>query len=242
MRFGAALTVCLLGATLPAVGQERDWRGGYAGLTIGVDSVRDDATRPSFDTDLDRAFAERGAVDPAGCAAGAADDCRREGARTGYGAYVGYDLQFGDIVVGAVGETGRTSIVEPNDVPGVNIARYAFSRSVDWTGQARLRAGYALGDSLPYVTGGAALARIDHGFARDDAADRHDRSDARGYVVGGGIDQRVSDTASIGLLYTFTNVRDTVGGTRSRSAGRLARSPGGPLKWHSARVRASFRF
>ncbi len=239
MRFGTILMAGMIGIGGPAVAQDgRDWRGGYAGVDLGLDVARDEAPRRiASDAELDRLFgSETRGVVAGGCPSAVPQHCRRDGVRTGYGAHAGYDLQFGDIVVGAVGEAGRTSLTDTRDGARAGFGRYAFSRSVDWSGQARLRAGYALGDTLPYVTGGAALARIDHGLVGGEAPAgfgmRRDRSNASGYVAGGGIDRRVSDGFAIGVLYTYTDVRDA----KARYDG------GSQLNWHSARVRASFRF
>ncbi|MDJ0277264.1 outer membrane beta-barrel protein [Sphingomonas sp. 2R-10] len=245
LRVLAAMATSMVATS--SFAQDRMWRGGYAGISAGLDFAHEEREAPlQRDTDLDGIFADTGrttfaAMACSGRTASAPVGCRRDSERSGYGGHVGYDLQFGDVVVGAVGEFGRSNIGERNAGNDRAALRQRIVRSMDWSTQGRLRAGYALGDTLPYVTGGAAMARIDRGPATDRAGD-HDRSNGWGWTAGAGLDQRVSERFSIGLLYTFTSVTD-----RSRSAGeRLPLADVTPgdrrFDWHSARVRANFRF
>lgn len=76
------------------------------------------------------------------------------------GGQIGYNLQRGSWVAGAeadfnwIGEatTNRFSAT----IPGAYTNAGADKSSVEWLGTARLRAGYAFGNLLPYVTGGLA--------------------------------------------------------------------------------------
>ncbi|WP_294326536.1 outer membrane beta-barrel protein [uncultured Sphingomonas sp.] len=233
---------------MPALAQElRPWTGGYAGIGVGLDFPRDDREVSALrDNDLDKLFADthRTTFGAIACSHRAASDqtgCHRDGERSGYGGHVGYDVQFGDVVVGAVAELGRSNIGRRSG--GDATMQQRIARSMDWNTQGRLRAGYALGSTLPYVTGGAVLARIDRGPAANAvdgfAADRN-RSNGLGWTAGGGVDQLVSERFSIGVLYTFASVTE-------RSRGQVERLPftgnaDRRFDWHSARVRANFRF
>lgn len=274
MRFS---TILLAGAAtmaaMPAQAQEeRRWTGGYAGISAGLDFQGDDSNAPvEFDTNLDGTFgdtvrttANANAFAPGFCggrALGATPTgCQRDSDRLGYSGHVGYDVQFGNIVVGAVGEFGKSNIVDSSSAYSSTPARYAFVRSIDWNAQGRLRAGYAIGDTLPYVTGGAALVRVDRGFETSNGANSfdqdRDKRNAWGWTAGGGIEQRVSDNFSIGLLYTYTSVNDDSPTVRvgrgtapltnpfllTNASGTDIRRSDDRFDWHSARVRASFRF
>ncbi|MGN5374504.1 outer membrane protein [Sphingomonas hankookensis] len=274
MRFS---TILLAGAAtmaaMPAMAQEeRTWTGGYAGISAGLDfQGNDDNARINFDTNLDgnfndtvRTTTNADAFSPGTCGGRALGPqptgCRRDSDRLGYAGHVGYDVQFGNIVVGAVGEFGKSNIVDATSAYSTTPARYAFVRSMDWNAQGRLRAGYAIGDTLPYITGGAALARIDRGFETSNGANSftqdRDRRNAWGYTAGGGVEQRVSDNFSIGVLYTYTSVKDDSPTVRvgpgtapatnpfllANAAGTDMRRSDDRFDWHSARVRASFRF
>lgn len=274
MRFSMFVVTGVAAMTaMPAMAQDgRSWTGPYAGISTGLDFQGDDSNaRVEFDTNLDGTFGDTvrttGGTDAfsRGFCGGRAlgpnpTGCRRDSDRLGYAGHVGYDVQFGNIVVGAVGEFGKSNIVDSSSAYSTTPARYAFVRSMDWNAQGRLRAGYALGDTLPYVTGGAALARVDHGFETSNAANTftqdRDKRNAWGYTAGGGIEQRVSDNFSIGVLYTYTSVNDRSPTVRVGQGSALASNPfllvnaaGTDMRrsddrfdWHSARVRASFRF
>lgn len=275
MRFSMFVVTGLAAmTTVPAAAQDgRTWTGGYAGISAGLDFQGRDSNAPiEFDTNLDGTFgdtvrttANADAFSRGFCGGRALGPnptgCQRDSDRLGYAGHVGYDVQFGNIVVGAVGEFGKSNIVDSSSAYSTTPARYAFVRSMDWNAQGRLRAGYAIGDTLPYVTGGAALARVDRGFETSNAANSftpdRDKRNAWGYTAGGGVEQRVSENFSIGVLYTYTSVNDRsptvrVGqGTAPLTTNPfLLVNPNGTdmrrsddrFDWHSARVRASFRF
>ncbi|MFD1034949.1 outer membrane protein [Sphingomonas hankookensis] len=274
MRFSmfVATGVAVMTA-MPAMAQDgRSWTGPYAGISAGLDFQGNDSNAPvEFDTNLDGTFGDTvrttagaDAFSRGFCGGRALGPnptgCRRDSDRLGYAGHVGYDVQFGNIVVGAVGEFGNSNIVDSSSAYSTTPARYAFVRSMDWNAQGRLRAGYAMGDTLPYVTGGAALARVDRGFETSNGANSftqdRDKRNAWGWTAGGGVEQRVSDNFSIGVLYTYTTVNDrspTVRVGRGtalpnnpfllvNSAGTDMRRSDNRFDWHSARVRASFRF
>lgn len=272
------LSAAFLGASAltfaaPALAQDSvDWTGPYVGVSAGLDLQGGDGGKPiEFDTNLDGTFGDTvrtgagaDAFAPGFCggrALGATPTgCNKDSDRVGYSGQAGYDVQFGNIVVGAVGEFGKSNIRDSSSAYSSTPARYAFTRDIDWNAAGRLRAGYAIGNTLPYVTGGAALVRVDRGFETSNAAnsfmlDREKRN-AWGYTLGGGVEQRVADNFSIGVLYTYTSVDDqsptvAVGpGTAPatnpfllvNSAGTDMRRSDDRFAWHSARVTANFRF
>lgn len=272
------LTAVFLGVSTftmaaPALAQETtNWTGPYAGISAGLDLQGGDDNAPIvFDTNLDgsygdtvRTAAGADAFSPGFCggrALGATPTgCNDDTDRLGYSGHIGYDVQFGNIVVGAIGEFGKSNIQDSSSAYSTTPARYAFTREIEWNAAARLRAGYAIGSTLPYITGGAALVRVNRGFETSNAANSfaldEDKRNAWGYTLGGGIDQKVADNFSIGLLYTYTNVNDesptvSVGrGTAPatnpfllvNTAGTDMRRSDERFDFHSARVQASFRF
>lgn len=96
-----------------------------------------------------------------------------------YGGFVGYNAQWGDVVLGAELNYNRTSMAsESDDVIGrsfvtsnnirndVFITSHASARLTDY-GTLRLRAGYAMGWIMPYGMAGLAVARVNtHRFVR----------------------------------------------------------------------------
>lgn len=274
-----SFTALFLGASTlvvasPAFAQDRaDWTGPYVGVSAGLDLQGSDGDAPiEFDTNLDGGFGDtvrtRAGLDafgPGFCGGRAVSatptGCKQDSDRLGYAGHIGYDVQFGGIVVGAVGEFGKSNISDAVSAYSTTPARYAFTREVEWNAAARLRAGIAMGNTLPYITGGAALVRVNRGFETSNAANsftlEEDRRNAWGYTAGGGVEQRVSDNFSIGLLYTYTNVNDespivAVGPGSApvitnpfllvNPAGTDMRRSDDRFDWHSARVTASLRF
>jgi outer membrane immunogenic protein len=93
---------------------------------------------------------------------------RNQSERTGFGAFVGYNYQFEDVVFGVEadytrakvgGNTSAASGGRFNDSPGIDInyrATSTSSYSATDFGTLRGRVGYAWGNALPYITGGVA--------------------------------------------------------------------------------------
>lgn len=252
----AALAGAIAALTTPAAAQNtHGWTGGYLGIGMGLDIPGDDPVHDDFDRTFDSATPILGIAEIGGSgscdsrAVTAPGHCRGHGERLGYAGHVGYDVQVGDVVVGAVGEFGRSNLVDGTAGSNAAPAYPVFARTIDWNAQGRLRAGYAVGDTLPYVTGGVVMARIDHGFETGSAENGfmpdRDRRRAWGYTAGGGIEQRVSDEVTIGALYTYNRVKDGSSATSdAQSAEFDVPPPGGGdrIGWHSVRVRAALRF
>ncbi len=227
--FSAALACVLV---TPAVAQDdtgrADWTGPYVGGSLGLswqpNFDRDTLERLKFDTNGDGVYGD--AVRTAGGAdAFLPGFCRGRALgsvpgtcsgdkdqRVAFAGHVGYDMQFGNIVIGAVVEAGRSMI--GNSVSGFSStpASYVLSRRIDWDGAARLRAGYALGTgTLVYGTGGLAYAKIKNSFATTNTFNTFTESDTDkdewGWTAGGGIEQRITDSFSIGVLYRYTRFK-----------------------------------
>ena len=147
-----------------------------------------------------------------GRAAGATpgQGCGDDNDGTTWSLHAGYDRQFGNIVVGGVLEGGKTDVQDYVTGFSTTPASYTFERDIDWNAAARLRAGYSLGSTLIYGTGGVAYAKVDNSFSTTNTANTFtENGDAKedmwGYTVGGGVDQKIDDNFSIGLLYKYTN-------------------------------------
>lgn len=190
----------------------------------------------------------------------AANGCTQNKDGTGYAARIGIDKQFGAIVVGAVGEFGKSEIVDSVTGYSTTPASYTFTREVDYDASARLRLGFAAHNTLFYGTGGVAYAKVDHSFETSNTANAFSTSgkkDAWGYVVGGGVEQKVGRNFSVGLEYQYKTLKDddyTV-----RASGLATTAVTNPfilgnaqgtdlqrsddrLKSHSVRAVAAFRF
>ncbi len=91
-----------------------------------------------------------------------------------YGGFIGYNAQWGEVVLGVDGHYGKTSMaVSSSDSIGrsfvtsnefrndVTINSNATARLTDY-GSLRGRAGYAIGWIMPYATAGLAIGRVDY--------------------------------------------------------------------------------
>jgi outer membrane immunogenic protein len=277
----AALPILIAGLmSAPAFAQESeagDWTGPYVGGALGYswqpNGDRDTNERLAFDTNADGNFnndvttaAGGNAFSPGFCRGRAlgnsvAPCAGDKDGRIAFSGHVGYDMQFGNIVLGALVEGGRSMI--GNSVSGYSTtpASYVMSRRVDWDANARLRAGYALGTgTLLYGTGGLAFAKIKNEFNTSNTANTftqdNTNEDAFGWTAGGGIEQKVSQHFSIGLLYRYTRFNTdpstvTVGRGTSPATNPFIITPSGStdirrtkdrFEHQTVRVTASYRF
>ena len=82
--------------------------------------------------------------------------------RDGWSYYgrIGMDSQRGNIVIGAVGEFGKSEITDSVSAFSTTPANYVMTRQLDWEASIRGRVGYAPGTTLFYGTFGPGYARI----------------------------------------------------------------------------------
>jgi outer membrane immunogenic protein len=179
-----------------------DWTGVYLGGNAGYGVGRDRIT--SLLTTLSPFFpAETLRLSPAGALAGAQQ---------------GYNWQFArNWVVGAevdgqgAWQKDSSCTDTCNFVPQVNAAGGAMSieQRVDWLATARGRMGYAMGDWLAYLTGGAAWAGVHTNYLTNSnisvstAQFSHTRS---GWVAGAGIETALCGAWSAKLEYLYVDL------------------------------------
>jgi outer membrane immunogenic protein len=278
-----SLTIGLIaGVSAPAFAQgdatSSDWTGPYVGGSLGLswqpNFDRDTLERLTFDTNRDGNYGDTVRT-PTGADAFSPGFCRGRalGAtpgtcsgdkdkRVAWAVHAGYDMQFGNIVVGGVVEGGRSMI--GNSVSGFSTtpAGYVLARRIDWDANARLRAGWALPTgTLIYGTGGVAYAKIKNSFATTNTFNSFSgtgaEADEWGWTAGGGIEQKISDNFSIGVLYRYTRLKTegytvTAGqGTPASTTNPFVITPAGStdirrtndiFEHNTVRVTASYRF
>lgn len=110
------------------------------------------------------------------------------------GLHAGYDWQFGPWVLGPVVDMNYMS---------TRWTKNSYSVANEWSGNVRARAGYALGDLLPYVTAGVAFGNtaIKPGAPLDNWSTWQ-----AGWVAGAGLDYRLTPRVSIGMVYLHTDL------------------------------------
>jgi outer membrane immunogenic protein len=127
------------------------------------------------------------------------------------GAHVGYQRQFGILVLGLeagvtapIGSTGNpTKVVCPRTTIALFSCRSHISEILITAGA---RAGLSFGDWLPYAAGGYAHTHLDGGFDNLTLAPvgfpiAWWRAPADGWYVGGGFEWRFASSFSLGVEY-----------------------------------------
>lgn len=221
---GGALAIAV---ATPAAAQSTDdlpFNGIYAGVSGGFDAQPNDiGEQISFDRNLDGRFGDT-VTNAAGANAFSQGFCNGQARNSGIGGgcindrdsysfagRVGYDRQYSNIVVGLVGEFGYTNIRDAVSAFSTTPASYTFNRKVKYTGNVRLRAGYAFDKSLFYATGGGVYAKVDNYFRTTNTANTfpsNGDTDAYGYTFGGGMEQKIGKNISIGVEYLNVQLRD----------------------------------
>ncbi len=220
-----------------------DWSGFYAGVQLGGAFGGDDgilqlspltpglqtAFAPGFNGDFDSSVIG--------------------------GVHVGYDWQFGNIVVGALADLSFTDVGDRQSGYSTTPAAYNIEREVDLMGTLRGRLGYAPSQRfLGYVTGGLAYGDVDFNYSQPGSGavvqSITGGQDSIGYAVGAGAETMVTDKISIGFEYLYTNL----GGNdyNVNIAGGPFGAIGGPgtnlsgsdddFDFHTIQMKMSYRF
>ena len=170
------------------------WTGPYVGIFGGYDF---DSGTPVSDggTTANNIFAIQNGIRPA--------EVNQSRAGGLGGGRIGYDIQKGHLVIGALGDFaydfshGRTLYASPVDFPGFPAGRRTIVDSrLRWMGTARARLGYQVGQGMFYATGGYAFGKIKGSaeFDGDPATTvnyygRHSYV-GQGWTAGGGLEFR----------------------------------------------------
>lgn len=120
------------------------------------------------------------------------------------GGFAGANAQFGSFVLGVDG-----SVSYANLDTGASVTEAGFTNTldveIDTLANARVRAGYAFGRVLPYVTAGAAFASVDANYTSTffDAVEFDDT--LTGYTLGAGVDVAFGERAFARLDYAYAS-------------------------------------
>ncbi len=118
------------------------------------------------------------------------------------GVVAGYNYQVEDIVFGIEGDWGKSNAIVTNEDAG---ARYTFA--LDSIATIRGRVGFAMDDTLLFLTAGGAWARGDLNSTVGGQPD-HLQHDHYGWTVGGGMEHAVTDQLRIRVDYLYTKLAD----------------------------------
>ena len=222
----ASLTLLLAGVASPALAQSApDWSGPYIGVYGGVLENNEEAgERLVFDRDFDGQFDDtvvlngttNSAFSPGSCDGGAlgqtpANGCDVDPTGVEGSVRLGYDMQFGSFVLGAVGELSAADVEDTVTSYSTTPAAYVFDRNLETMAALRLRAGFAAGSGLYYVTAGGARAKIENSFRTTNSANSFtetvNEDEAAGDPLGAGVEWRLAPNLSLTGEYLFTNLQ-----------------------------------
>ncbi len=228
------LTSAIIGlAASVSAAQAQDHRGFYVGVHGGWDiQPGDKGEGLQFDTNLDGNYdnfvntaAGANAFSPGFCGgrannATAAGGCKTEKDGGELGVRLGYDWQWDQIVLGAVGELNWHNMNDSVSGFSTTPASYTMTRELNWSGAIRARAGLAVNKALIYGTAGWVRGDVDHAFTTTNGVNTFTTRDGKnlsGYQVGGGLEWGVSPGWSVGAEYLYSNLSDSK--YRVRAAG-----------------------
>ena len=188
-------------APAPIVMPSQDWTGGYAGLSAGYAGVKLDGDADILDSILDADDDEEDGI------FGGAFDVDGDGVVGG--AFAGYQQDFGRFVLGGEVDLNAANLdFDDDDFFGGDVSfedeeDAESGVSVEQLHRAKLRAGYDMGNVLVYGVAGAAHAKAD--VFGEDMSDM-------GYVLGAGVDYKVTDSVVVGaevLHHQFDDFDDS---------------------------------
>jgi len=275
-----------VGIAAPAFAQEEadPFDGIYIGGSFGYSAQPNDNARSSvlFDNNFDGRFGDSvvatngqnafgvnttGGANNGGFCGGRAtgnnisQGCQKDRDDIEYFGRIGFDRHSGNVVVGLVGEFGRSDARDSVTAFSTTPASYTLTRRAEYQANLRARIGFTPGPArttLFYATGGGSYAKIKNSFTTTNGLNSfttRGKTDGYGFQAGGGVEQKLGRNFSIGLEYLYNDIYDDDGRTRVGAGTAPATSPflqagagtdfrrSDPhFRWHSMRVTAAFRF
>lgn len=110
--------------------------------------------------------------------------------------YAGYNHQMGDLVLGVEADLKYSSGEVPEDPAFITY-------DSKWGASLRARAGYSVGNIMPYLTGGLAVASFE-GDHNDDGTNLA-KETVTGYAVGGGIEWAATQNLLVRAEYIYSD-------------------------------------
>jgi outer membrane immunogenic protein len=165
------------------------------------------------------------------------------------GVHVGYDMQYGSLVLGGVADLSFVDFSETRGFTTVFGNTTSVTRDIDMLATARIRAGLALDSLLIYGTGGLAYGHVEQNFAPAEVGGLSPVSsldeDGFGYTVGGGAEFMATSNISFGAEYLYTNLGSDDSYAAQVDAGGIVRSEGylqDDVDFHTVWAKLSYRF
>lgn len=197
----------------PAMAQDAEWNGPYAGVHIGYGTGTSDtqATLSGNWSIETQALQDH-------VTGGLSPQVKPEGLN--YGVQLGYNAQLGEsFVLGVEGDFSLLDVDDslstgpsaPASIPWLN---YTFGNDIEAKHMYSLRAkaGVAIGKTLIYATGGWAWVKSEYGseIVSSGGYTKEGRIETTtdGFIIGGGIEQKLGSNVSARLDYSYTEQGD----------------------------------
>ena len=165
-----------------------DWSGPYVGIFGAAVAV--DGTYDGICTGI--------------CVPASLDDLEHSGIGYAAGILGGYNYQMDALVFGIEGDWAFGGTVATND-------EFQVDTDLSFNNIATLRArlGWAMDNTLFYVTGGAAMVDMEFGAVMAPPGAQSDSQWAYGWTAGGGMEHAFSDSISGRIEYLYVGLDDT---------------------------------
>ena len=116
------------------------------------------------------------------------------------GALLGANFQSDCLVFGVEGDIGWADI---DDSQFVDVLESDLDIDLDMNAHIRARLGWSMGDVMPFIAGGLAIADVEAESSEDDDSHTH-----LGFTIGGGIDWALSDSFILRAEYLYDNYEE----------------------------------
>ena len=184
------------------------WTGFYAGVNGGYGwSAKDSTVRATGQTQVCAGNVEICTPQPV-----SQDGSKSFGTDGGFGGgQIGYNYQRGHAVFGIEADIQGSAIDGSGTVNLADVSASATGKNnLDWFGTLRGRLGYAAGDTLVYFTGGFAFGGVSDTLtvrpAQGAASTVSNDSTKTGYVLGGGVEQKLNPSWSVKAEYQYIDL------------------------------------
>lgn len=124
------------------------------------------------------------------------------------GVQAGWDTQCDNLVLGVVGDFNWNNYSRTLCHNGDEVDSYVKGK-VDWTSSIRLRVGVPVCDTLIYLTGGAAVAKLKTHWYLDSESSHHHHDTRWGWIGGVGLEHKVGCNLSLGVEFLCSHFENT---------------------------------
>lgn len=162
------------------------------------------------------------------------------------GAQGGFNYQVGNIVLGLEADVSWADIdgKDSTDFGGVGpFGETTVEQEIEWFGTVRGRLGYAMGELLPYITGGFAWARSERKSEWDGQifppGSTSDKNTHTGWVIGGGVEWAFTRNVTAKLEYQYLDFGSE---TYELDLGAAFSEPRVDLDLHTVRLGVNYLF